>query len=233
MKPYTYFLLHLFTISFPLARSFEPRIRFVEKWRYLFPATLFAALIFIGWDIVFTRLGVWSFNPDYLTGLKISVLPVEEWLFFFTVPYACMFIYEVIRYFFPDFTNRIPARTISIMLIVILLVAVILNFGKLYTTVCFSVAILLLLMQLMVVKGKYMGRFYLTYFVSLIPFLLVNGVLTALPVVSYHPDHIIGFRIYTIPIEDTVYNLSLLLMVVSIYEYLLNKTIYRSSLSSF
>lgn len=223
MESYTYLLLNLFTVSYPLARSFEHRIRFVEKWRYLFPATILSAFLFILWDILFTNLGVWSFNPTYLTGIFLSVLPVEEWMFFITVPFACLFIYEVLRYFFTDFAQRVPHRTISVALLPVLLLGLALNFGRIYTTVSFTFAIVLLCLQLFVIKGTYMGRFYLTYLVSLVPFLLVNGVLTALPVVSYNPDHIIGIRIYTIPIEDAVYNLSLLLMVVSIYEYLIQK----------
>ena len=221
MESYTYLLLNLLTVSYPLAQSFEHRIRFVGKWRYLFPATLVTAALFIVWDILFTQYGIWSFNPTYLTGLYLSVLPVEEWMFFITVPFACLFIYEVIRYFVSNFAQRVPHRTISVALLLVLSFALVWNFGKVYTTVSFAFAILLICLQLFVIKGAYMGRFYLTYLVSLVPFLLVNGVLTALPVVSYNPAHIIGFRIYTIPIEDAVYNLSLLLMVVSIYEYLM------------
>ena len=62
----------------------------------------------------------------------------------------------------------------------------------------------------------------LAYLVTLIPFLLVNGILTGSfigsPVVNYNDAEIIGFRILTIPIEDFVYNLLMFLLVIYIYE---------------
>ena len=60
------------------------------------------------------------------------------------------------------------------------------------------------------------------YLVSFIPFLLVNGVLTGCfikaPIVNYNPNEIIGFRIITIPIEDYIYNLLMLLIVIFFFE---------------
>jgi lycopene cyclase domain-containing protein len=67
-----------------------------------------------------------------------------------------------------------------------------------------------------------MGWFYLAYFVSLVPFLIVNGILTSLPVVWYNNAHNLGIRLYTIPIEDTMYSLLLLLMNVWLYEGIKN-----------
>ena len=43
------------------------------------------------------------------------------------------------------------------------------------------------------------------------------------PVVSYNANHIIGFRIITIPIEDTIYALTCLLIPITIMEFLLSK----------
>lgn len=50
-------------------------------------------------------------------------------------------------------------------------------------------------------------------------FLLVNGILTALPVVIYNDMENIGLRIYTIPLEDNAYGLLMLLLNVSLMEY--------------
>jgi lycopene cyclase domain-containing protein len=72
-----------------------------------------------------------------------------------------------------------------------------------------------------------MGYFWFAYLVHLIPFLLVNGVLTGAvtpePVVFYNATEIIGLRIVTIPIEDTIYALTCLLIPITVMEYLLNR----------
>lgn len=79
----TYLLIDFFTIIFPFAFSFHPKIKFHKTWRAFFPAVILIGIIFIIWDSWFIRLGVWGFNPRYIIGMKIFNLPVEEILFFF------------------------------------------------------------------------------------------------------------------------------------------------------
>ncbi len=69
-----------------------------------------------------------------------------------------------------------------------------------------------------------MGRFYFAYAIILIPFLLVNGVLTGSfieeQVVWYNDDANLGIRMGTIPVEDTFYGMLLILLNISILEWL-------------
>jgi lycopene cyclase domain-containing protein len=73
-----------------------------------------------------------------------------------------------------------------------------------------------------------MGYFWMAYFIHLIPFFIVNGVLTAKPVVLYHAAEIIGPRLYTIPIEDSVYALTCLLLPITIIEFIFEIKTQRS-----
>jgi hypothetical protein len=57
----------------------------------------------------------------------------------------------------------------------------------------------------------------------------VNGVLTALPVVIYNDLENIHTRLFTIPVEDTLYFMTLFLMNVSLYEYLIAESVKRKS----
>jgi len=80
-----------------------------------------------------------------------------------------------------------------------------------------------LLVHQYVIKSTYLGRFYLSWVVCLIPFLIVNGILTAMPILIYNNLHILNVRVYTIPIEDAFYGMLNFLLVITIYEYLKQK----------
>lgn len=218
---YLYLILLLFTLSYPLAQSFEHRIKYYTKWKKLVPAILAMMILFIPWDIWFTKIGVWQFNERYFLGLKMGHLPLEEWFFFILVPFACIFIYEVLNYFFP---NQKPIKNeIAIAYIVAILLFTIsfINFDKQYTFVCFLLCGIALLLS-GIFKPIWLSKFFRMFLVSLIPFLLINGFLTGSftqePVVIYNHDEILGIRILNIPIEDSIYNMLMLLIVVFFYE---------------
>jgi len=65
--------------------------------------------------------------------------------------------------------------------------------------------------------------FLIAYGIMLIPFLIVNGFLTSIPVVLYNNAENLGIRIYTIPFEDMFYGMLLILMTIVVYENLKQK----------
>ncbi|WP_347156468.1 lycopene cyclase domain-containing protein [Pontibacter chitinilyticus] len=220
---YIYLYLNLFTVFFPLLLSFDRKVAFYKKWPALFPAILVNALVFVVWDAFFTKIGVWGFNPAYLTGIYLFNLPLEEVLFFITVPYACVFIYEVLNAYISRDVVRPYAKTIAFFLMMVLPVIAIFNMERLYTSFTFCLLIILHLVHLRYFYDKVLGRFYLMYAVHLVPFLLVNGVLTYLPVVWYNNRYNLGIRLVSIPIEDVLYSMLMLLLTISIYEGILRR----------
>lgn len=224
----TYLFINIGTVLLPFLFSFEKRVAYFKKWKYLFPAFIITALLYLVWDHFFTIWGVWGFTIDYRTGLEIYALPVEEILFFFTIPYASLFIYEALNYYRPknSFFNGIQLPLNFLFLIVILLIGV-LFYDRTYTAVNCAFAIAILLLQLLLIRGEYMGRFWRFYLVHLIPFFIVNGILTGtgIPgeVVWYNNAENMGVRLLTIPAEDIIYSLSLMLINVTLYEYFKSK----------
>ena len=97
MSSSLYLLVNLGAMAIPFAFSWHPKIRFVDQWRSFWPACLITLAFFIAWDVLFTAQGVWGFNESYLVGLSLLGLPLEEWLFFVAIPYACVFTYFVFR----------------------------------------------------------------------------------------------------------------------------------------
>jgi len=224
---FLYLALDVFSILFPLLFSFYPKSNFSKKWKYLWVAILIPGAIFISWDESFTQLGVWGFNEKYLTGIFIGSLPLEEVLFFICIPYACVFTYEALKYLVKKDYFKSKQKIISIILIAGCLTLGLFNLEKWYTSVTFiSLAIYLAAMQF-IWRVDYLGRFYFSYLFVLIPFFLVNGVLTGSwiedPVVWYNDTENLGIRMGTIPVEDTFYGMLLIVMNVSIFEWLQRK----------
>lgn len=219
---YLYLLLDFISILFPLAFSFYRKANFSKKWKYLWKALLIPAVVFVVWDMAFTKIGVWGFNPKYILGIYIYNLPIEEVLFFICIPYACVFMYYALNYLVKRDILFSIASSITIVLIIFLVTFGLMNLERWYTSVTFfSTAFLLLLLQWKW-KVTFLSRFYFTFIFVLIPFFMVNGILTGSfidePVVWYNASEISGFRIGTIPFEDIFYGMLLLLMNVSLFE---------------
>jgi lycopene cyclase domain-containing protein len=103
----------------------------------------------------------------------------------------------------------------------------ILHLDKWYTSVNFLVGALTLVIHYLIFKEKYLGRFIFAYLIHLIPLMICNGILTGglteEPVVIYNNSENLGIRIWTVPIEDLVYSMILLLMNISFFEWLRSK----------
>ena len=227
---YTYLYINLATVAIPFLATFHRKIRFNQTWPFPFTAILLTAFVFLVWDSFFTHLGVWEFNPDYLTGLYIGNLPIEEVLFFFCIPYACLFTF----YCF----GKIPVskwfhkaeKIITVLLLLNLFVVGVLFYDRLYTMItCFALAFLLAFARF-VLNVDWFAQFYLSYTILLLPFFVVNGMLTGSwlpgPVVLYNSQEILGLRILTIPVEDIFYGMLLVLLNVVIYSQLTIKYRY-------
>ncbi len=217
MEKYYYLLIMIATISGPFLMSFEKKIRFIQYFKSFLYSNLFTALYFILWDINFTSKGIWSFNESYIIGIKLANLPIEEISFFVLVPYACLFIYENISHF----VKLTTSQTTHTIYLLVGLVAMIVSYP---INLAYTSSALLLMGFLLVLtsslKLEYLNRAVLAYIVCLIPFMIVNGLLTAIPIVIYNNSENLGFRIYTIPVEDIVYGFDLYLMNLIIYEKL-------------
>ncbi|MGB5666834.1 MAG: lycopene cyclase domain-containing protein [Maribacter sp.] len=225
MKPFTYLLINVGCLFIPFIASFYPKRAFYKEWRPFFSANILVAILFLVWDYFFTQFAFWGFNPEYLSGLYIANLPIEEILFFICIPYACVFTYFIIKYLVTNNPFLKLQKGISIFLILFLILIGILSFGKWYTALtAFLTAGYLMFMSIRKVD---MGYIYLSYFVVLPFFFLSNGLLTGSfldsPVVWYNNAENLEIRIFTIPVEDMFYGFLLVVMNIDLYEYLRNK----------
>ncbi|HNQ13662.1 MAG TPA: lycopene cyclase domain-containing protein [Bacteroidia bacterium] len=211
-----YLLINVFSFLIPLIFSFHPKLMFYKRWRSFIPAMLISAVLFLVWDEYFTQIGVWGFNPKYLSGFYVLSLPVEELLFFISIPYACVFTYHCFSKFGIFNRNIRVEKMISVLLVILLLATAFFNLNLIYTSVTFiSLSIFILYVQF-VAKPIWLYRFYITYLILIIPFFIVNGMLTGSgiegEVVWYNENEFLGIRLGTIPFEDIFYGMELILL---------------------
>ncbi len=219
MSTYTYLIIDLFIIVPPLAMSFDRKVAFYKNWLALFPAILITGIVFIFWDIAFTKDLIWAFNEDYVIGVYFLELPLEEWLFFLVVPYSCVFILEVLkRYFTITFSKKWIGVSYLVLALLLIVIALIYS-DRLYTLVSFVFCAMVLLVLTIRSSTTNRGWFLVAYLVGIVPFFIVNGILTALPVVSYNDAENMGIRLGSIPAEDAIYGMGLLFMNFGLYEF--------------
>jgi lycopene cyclase domain-containing protein len=184
-------------------------MRFIKHWKAVFVSLTIVATVFLIWDAIFTANGVWGFNPDYHLNILLFGMPIEEWMFFFCIPYASIFIHYSLAYFKPNLllSDKIT-RFITLFFMLILLPILFLNSDKDYTFVNYSFLFFILLLGFFF-GVKHLQRFYISFLIILVPFFIVNGVLTGTgleePIVWYNNAENLGIRLITIPIEDIGY----------------------------
>jgi len=217
----TYSALLFGSLVFPFIFSFEKNIRFIQYIKPILLAILLPGAFFIVWDVAFTKLGFWSFNPQFTFDVRVLGLPIEEWLFFVVIPYCSLFIYEVLKFYLPKLAFQKQVMQFLLLVAVILLITGVLEFGIWYTFICLATTAVFLFILL---NQKYLysnlSHFLLAFLVACIPMFIVNGVLTAMPVVEYNSAYFSNVRIGTIPAEDFSYFLLLFSMNFLVYEKL-------------
>jgi lycopene cyclase domain-containing protein len=220
-----YLWIIILSFAGPFFLSFDKKIAFYKEWRFVFPSILLIAIIFIFWDEWFSETGVWGFNAKYVQGIYFGKLPLEEILFFIVIPYNCLFIHVVLKGYFPNLNLNLLAKIFTFIFSFSALLLSLFNLDNYYTLSASLIAFLL--MGGVILKTQsWFPRFVFTYLVCLIPFIIVNGILTGQftkdPVVWYSEAHIVGLRLGTIPVEDLFYNFCLMLPIIWIYEGLKN-----------
>lgn len=209
MQPYTYLLINFFTIIICFIYSFDRRIQFNRHFGTFAKASIIVAIPFILWDIYFTKIGVWWFNDAYVIGWRIGGLPIEEWLFFICIPFSCVFTYFCLTKFFDLSLFNAFNNIIVFITTIVCAVVALLYFDRTYTMVTAIVTICSVIYFHFIAKQEWIGQASFIFFVLMLGFFPVNGILTGTglesPIVNYNSNEFLNLRMGTIPIEDAVY----------------------------
>ena len=225
MQHYLYLIINLASVLVPFLASFYPKHPFYKNWSNYFWANSIVAFVFIFWDILFTKIGVWGFNPHYLLGINFINIPLEEVLFFFCIPYSSVFVYFSLNYLVKKNPFDNIDDSISLFLAIVLMLVGLYYYNRWYTAVTFIVTSLFLGFHFL--TNRSLSKVYRSYCVTLFFFFIVNGILTGsyieAPVVWYNNTENLGIRLGTIPLEDVFYGFLLIASIIQIFEYFNNR----------
>ncbi len=223
----TYLLVNFFSVIICFIVSFDKRVQFYKHFGTFLLSSTIVAIPFIAWDVWFTDMGVWWFNTDYTIGVIIAGLPLEEWMFFYFIPFACVFTYYCFDKFFDLSWANVFNNIIVFVTTIVCVVTALLYFDKIYTFFTALVTLATMLYLHFIAKREWIGQASFVFMVLMIGFFAVNGVLTGTgiesPIVNYNPEHFLDIRILTVPIEDAVYGYSQFMLNVYFFQLLRKK----------
>ena len=231
-----YLAVDLAVLAFPLLLSFDKRVHFFGQWKDFWPVNIGLLVVFIMWDVFFTKWGIWGFNPDYLLGPEWLGLPMEEWLFFICIPYASVFTYATLKHYVRRNPFRHSAITLNMAAIAI---TAGLSYWYLDAWYTFSASALLCVFFIWSAVNyvAWSHHLWIAFFVLLTPFIITNGVLTGITfweypllhndasqiqdsIVWYSGEHTTGWRICSMPVDDLIYGFLLIGLHIAGFEAL-------------
>lgn len=218
MKKHLYSLVALGILAGPLALSFDGRVHFFTHWPSVALALGLTGLLYLFWDTLVVRRGDWTFNPKYTGTFRVFHLPLGEVLFFIAVPYACLFLFEVVRAYFPP-TELWSVNPASIYFGALVFVGASWFFRHVGYTFLALLSVAIFLSTLALTHPALAGQseFWIWLGLCFVAFALVDGLYTALPTIWYNPRAVTGLRVGPIPVEDFFYNLSYLGLTLCFY----------------
>ncbi len=75
-------------------------------------AVLPVAAVFVVWDAVAIAAKIWTYNPRYVTGIRLPAdIPIEELLFFIVIPLCGLFTYNAVDTMLTYLRTQFTARS--------------------------------------------------------------------------------------------------------------------------
>ncbi len=188
-------------------------------------AMVIMSIPFLIWDHIVTNTW-WSFNPLYTLPIRVFKLPLEEIMFFFTVPWSCLLLWVNIKSL--KFLNTTTSFSYILLGLTFCFTLIAIFRSPIYMIVAL---LSFLLIQILSFASNLFNRNSFLFFAILTLFLttIFNGYLTSRPVVEYSQAYLSQNFIYTIPFEDYIYGLTLICGNVWLYEKFISTKIKRNT----
>lgn len=211
LEPFAYLLFHL-TVwgSLLVGKKLYPPMKLpsLRKITRVLPISI----AFIIWDYLVANR--WWYFSDKYTLFKIGSLPIEEIMFFISIPIALLTITENAKELFSSANYQKISPKIFFLLKVLPLITL---FFALLMKWEYTTTISLLTFFLMK-KSELENKVFLYGMIfTLFATFLFNFYLTALPIVTYNQLFKSYWQIFSIPVEDFFYGLIFYKLIFSRY----------------
>lgn len=223
-----WYILILFTLAgLTMFLFVKKSIVFIMEFKYMLPAIIFTSAIFIMMNKRFIESDIISFNNNYLIGKTILKLPIEEWLFLLVISFFSFSVYLLVSERFANFEK--PDLFYAISLVLLLVIGFVAWTSREKLIPFFGFFLLAIYFAYTLFRNRFkthFGKFYITYLIVALPFLIVKAILNTLPVLLYNNEHTLGIRLFSMPVEEFGYLFLLMLINVTIFEYLRDNRLY-------
>jgi lycopene cyclase domain-containing protein len=93
----TYLAVLAFIAAGSLWLEYAVRTKVLRRPLRLFASVLPVWVLFVAWDRYAVGAGHWTFDDEFITGIRVGAVPLEELLFFVVVPVAAVLTFEAVR----------------------------------------------------------------------------------------------------------------------------------------
>lgn len=221
LKPFAYLIFHL-TVwgSLLIGKIAYPPMKIPNHKKLINAIPI--SIAFIIWDTLVTNR--WWYFSDKYTLFKIGSLPIEEIMFFISIPIALVVITENFRAVIKSNYQKVISNRVFLLIktIPLMILFFALFNGWEYT------AIIALLTFVFTKKADLENKVFLAGLLfTLLATFFFNYYLTALPIVTYNQFLKSPWQIFSIPIEDFFYGLIFYKLIFS--RYYENSDFYRTT----
>lgn len=222
-----YLIALLVLLAVALAAILKLTHDLLFELKYILPALIFTTAILVMINTRLAELQILVFNPVYLTGTSIFSYPLEEWLFLPVVSLLSFAAYIFAKKQLTNFEKPNLFLVVSLILLLLFGLGTWFSKQKLYP---FSILMLLTIyFGYTIFRNRFkhhLTSFYLGFSISVIPFFVLKATLFKLPVIIPDANFMLGISLFNMPVEEFAYFFLLLLINVTIYEYLRERRLF-------
>lgn len=96
MNQFQYLLLMGACLAITLPLEVVLGARVYRRVRLLLPTLLVVVVVFGLWDLLGILRGHWTYSSEFMTGVALGPMPLEEIVFFVVIPLAALLSYEAV-----------------------------------------------------------------------------------------------------------------------------------------